>query len=196
MSAPSQEFVLHHRSSRLVGIAAGALLLIAASISLPILTLHQVFFTFILSLFFSLGMVLTFGFTLVLSIRRLLNPRRALIITDQGLIDSASVVEAGLIPWSEIRSIRVGHWWWQSFICLELRNPREFMAQHPVWKQRLMRTLIEVLDAPVAITALSLPVGFDDLRRRLQQRLMTHHVEAVPDLTDFHADGERLLVRV
>ena len=191
----TQEFVIDHDRSRLFTIAAGALLLMGAAMLLVRTTRPEGGLAFFVSILVMLGTVLASGITLVLSIRRLLVPERAVVITDLGFIDSASVAEAGMIRWDEIKSIHLRQWWWQSFICVQPRHLDRFLAIRPPWKQWVMQSFLQILDAPVAISGLSLPIDLGDLRQQLQQAQMGHAVEHVRDLSRLELEETPVLVR-
>jgi len=69
--------------------------------------------------------VLFFGACTFFVIQRLVNPRPALIINADGILDNASAVSVGFLKWSEIESMHVYDYYGQTFIGIV---PRDFDA--------------------------------------------------------------------
>lgn len=76
----------------------------------------------------------------------------ALVIDDNGITDHASQLDAGLIPWDDIKAVydlrvRLGH-----YLVIDLKDPEAFADQHPVMKSAIesrLRQGLPVLEIAV-----------------------------------------------
>ena len=112
-----------------------------------------------------------FGLTATIALRKLLDKRAGLIINEEGIIDNASGVSAGLVLWSDIREIKV---WGKDDKCLMIivKNPQDYIdkATNP-FKRGMMKSNHKSYGSPISISASALQTNFDDLYNLLLEKM-------------------------
>lgn len=107
--------------------------------------------------------VMFFGIGFLFVLSRAFSSRPALVLRHDGIVDDASGVAAGLVPWNEIEAAYVSelqtHGSRQRYFCILPRNVDWLLAQQNPWKAWLMRQNMKMVGAPVTIplAGLSMP---------------------------------------
>ena len=112
-----------------------------------------------------LGVVLVvfFGLGMLVGLRKLLDRRPGLVLDAKGLHDNTSGVSAGLVPWSEITGFSVFQVYGQRSLIVHVSDPLKYAALGGITGRTLRRINLKLCGSPVAITAQSLQIDFDDL---------------------------------
>jgi hypothetical protein len=113
-----------------------------------------------------------FGFVGAAILFRLLRPGPAIAIGDDGILDDASGVSLGLIPWDQVGGIDEYRVEGQAFLGIGLRDPEAVIARQPFWKRRLIRANLRMGAAAVNIPQASVGIKLKDLRREIEERKM------------------------
>jgi len=125
----------------------------------------------------ALGIVLVvfFGLGVLVGLRQLLDRRPGLVLDAQGLHDNTSGVSAGLVPWSDITGFSVFQIYGQRSLIVHVSDTAKYAARGGFVGRMLRHMNLKLCGSPVAITAQSLQIDFDDLlalcqhyRRRYQ----------------------------
>jgi hypothetical protein len=99
----------------------------------------------------------------VACIALLFSSKPGLVLDERGLTDHSSVVSAGFLPWSDIAETRIWQYRNQRSLYIILKNPEKFVAACGPLRRTLLRLLKSVIPSPVAISANSLSISFDQL---------------------------------
>ncbi len=112
-----------------------------------------------------LGVVLIvfFGLGVLVGLRKLLDRRPGLVLDAKGLHDNTSGVCAGLVPWSDITGFSVFQVYGQRSLIVHVSDPRKYAKRGGIAGRVLRRINLKLCGSPVAITAQSLQIDFDDL---------------------------------
>ncbi|MDP9912316.1 hypothetical protein J2W27_004442 [Variovorax boronicumulans] len=95
--------------------------------------------------------ILFFGAAGLFALTRLFSRKPALTIDHTGIVDNASGLAAGFIPWSDVVDAQVFEFQRQRFLGLSLRNPQDYLAQASPLKRLLMKANASLVGFPVNI---------------------------------------------
>jgi len=84
------------------------------------------------------AIAILFLFVLVTSLRMLLNKKPALSLTSDGIVDSISLASAGVIPWKEIKSVKLETYLNSPQILIALHHPEKIMEKLSYMKKRMV----------------------------------------------------------
>jgi len=162
------ETIIYLRRGRLVMLAVGSLVFVAAGFFL--VTHPELQGVWEARIAGAIGIVLSMvAFFYFLS--RLLHPRPALILRDDGIVDEASGVAAGFIPWSEIASVHVATIQKQKALCFVLYHPEGLLSQQSAAKRFLMQANMSLVGAPMTVPMDGLTMPGDQLLVEVEARL-------------------------
>ena len=111
----------------------------------------------------SLATAAFFGLIGVYAVQRLIRPEPAIVINRQGIVDNASLVSVGFIPWDNILEIQETQYNSSVFLGIVPKNLDALLAQQPAWKRMLIRANKFLTGFPVAIPQTVLPLTVSDL---------------------------------
>ncbi|SNR70218.1 hypothetical protein SAMN05192560_0583 [Methylobacillus rhizosphaerae] len=120
-------------------------------------------------------MIVFFGFCGVAAMRRLFNKKPALIFNAAGITDNSSSLAAGLVPWRDITGFGIYESHKQRILIVQVKNPDEYIETGSAMKRSLKRTNFRMCGSPVAITASSLSINFDELQRISSEYFARYH---------------------
>jgi hypothetical protein len=119
--------------------------------------------------------IVFFGICVFFYARMLSNVKPGLIIDDQGITDHSSGVAVGMIPWEDIGQIKTAKVFSQSFVMLIVKDPVKYIdREKSLLKKKTMQMNYKSYGSPVAISANSLKIGFDELHKIIQERYSRH----------------------
>lgn len=101
--------------------------------------------------------------------RKALDSSPGLVLDELGLTDNSSAFSGGFIPWSSIEAFEVRQIQNQRILYVVLKDPAAYIARFGPLKQALLKANQRMAASPVAITSSSLPMGFDELIRLVEQ---------------------------
>ncbi len=112
--------------------------------------------------------VLFFGF----SLGRLLYRRRPILeVGPEGMVDHASALGAGIVPWEEVEGVGVRRFLGQRFLAVRVRDPRALLARQGPAKRWAMRFNQRITGAPINVPLGALAVGERELVERTARYL-------------------------
>jgi hypothetical protein len=121
--------------------------------------------------FIGLVTVAFFGAVAVSILYRLVKPDgAAIIINAQGIVDNASGVSVGLIPWDQIGEVREYRVENQVFLGIFPKDLDALLKKQPRWKRTAIRANLSMGAAPVNIPQASLGMKVSNLVREIEQR--------------------------
>lgn len=112
--------------------------------------------------------VFFFGLCLLYMAWRLVAPKPSVIVSEQGVYDDASLINAGWIGWDEIQDLKISELGQQRFLTIILKDEWEVLA-----RQNLPKRYFMVLNAdrffgsPVNIPQVTVPMPLEELRSEI-----------------------------
>ncbi len=115
--------------------------------------------------------IVFFGLCGVIGVKKLFDKTPGLTINNQGISDNSSGISAGLIAWKDIIEIRKQNLMSQNFLILVVRNPEEYLnRQTNILKRKPMELNLKSYGSPIAVSANSLKINFDELAALLERK--------------------------
>jgi hypothetical protein len=111
--------------------------------------------------------VLAFGYTTVFGVRKSFDRKPGLVLSPTGLVDNASAVAAGFIPWSEVTGLGVFEMQGQRMLVIHVADPERYVAMGGALKRAMNRANAGMCGSPVVISANALRISFDELQREV-----------------------------
>ena len=151
---------------RLLGYFAGGLAFVALGVFLMVDAKRYDLFDIVIGLV----TVAFFGAIAVTAFYRLVTAAPAIIINADGIVDNASGVSVGLIPWDQIREVREYRVQNQVFLGIVTKDLNALLKKQPRWKRTAIRANLSMGAAPVNIPQAALGMKISDLVREIEQR--------------------------
>ena len=108
--------------------------------------------------------LLFFVFCLVFSLRRVLHFRQPIFeVSPEGVLDRASALGAGFVPWEEVREVEVRWLLAQRVLSVGVRDTRAFLARQSPPKRWLMGLNTRIVGLPINVPLSALAVRADVL---------------------------------
>ena len=119
----------------------------------------------------ALGLVaiVFFGIAGLVALKKLFDTKPALILNKSGIVDNASAVAAGFIPWSEVVGARIVDVQKQKMLVIDVRDPEKYLARGNLVKQTLNKANYKMVGSPVSISANVLAIDFSELTSLFDQ---------------------------
>jgi hypothetical protein len=107
--------------------------------------------------------IVVFGTLLAMVVRQLVDLRPGLVLNGEGILDNASAVSVGLVPWSDVVRLYVVDAGGNKYLVVEVSNPSEYMSRGGPIARWMRRGNAGMLGSPIFIGNRSLQVPFDEL---------------------------------
>lgn len=122
-----------------------------------------------------LACIIFFGICAFFYAKMLSDVKPGLIIDAEGITDHSSGVAAGRIPWEDIGQIKTAKVFGQSFVMLIAKDPLKYIdREKSLIKKKTMQMNYKSYGSPLAISANSLKIGFDELHKIIQEKYSQH----------------------
>ena len=163
------EVVIYPKKLKLLAIAIGALLFVIlgfyfaqnrVEMGLP---LDVIIITSYVGIPFS-------GLCLVYAIYRLLMPKPAVVISDEGIFDNASAVGAGMLKWEEIADVFAYDFMGQRMLGIIPVHEEVVLRRQSRLKRVMAKMNKGIAPAPFNIPQTVLPISVDELLSRVEER--------------------------
>ena len=155
--------VFEHSKLSMIFLAFGSLLFVALGIGLFILEPNvkrpvDAIFTLVLC-----TDVAFFGFCLLYAVKRIVDNKPGLVISNAGIEDHSSAIAVGFIPWQDISGLSVKWVLLQPCLVIHFDNPSQYLSRGNVL-QRFAKMINNILwGSPVLVSDISLRVSFDEM---------------------------------
>lgn len=116
-------------------------------------------FVFILGL----ASILFFGLSGLYGLKMLFDRKPGLVLNSSGIIDNASAMTAGFIPWSEIVGVGVYEIQSQKMLIIGVRDPRKYVERGSALKRLVNKANYKMGGSPIAISSIALQIDFPEL---------------------------------
>lgn len=157
-----EDIVVYHSRTRLILLIAGSLMFVVVGYWLasgtgvaPVIGWLSIAF---------------FGSCGIYALWRLVRRTPALIISSDGIIDRATVNAVGLVPWSQIRDVKILSFLNQKFLGVFVADPAAFIARHSMFKRKALQANLSIGGAPVAIPRAGLAMDLEKLETLIRSR--------------------------
>ena len=107
--------------------------------------------------------ILLFGLGGLYGLKKLFDKRPGLILNSSGIVDNASAVAAGFIPWSEVLGSGVFEIQKQKLLIIGVRDPRKYIDRGGALKRTLNNANYKMSGSPVSISSVTLKIDFAEL---------------------------------
>jgi hypothetical protein len=107
--------------------------------------------------------ILFFGLCAIYSFIKLLDKKAGLIFSVAGIIDNASGVSAGLIPWTEIMGAKTSAVNKQEFLIIEVKDPQKYLTRGNWLKRAATSASYKMCGSPITIPTVTLKISFPEL---------------------------------
>ena len=107
--------------------------------------------------------VLFFGLCGLYGLFKMFDKKPGLILNSSGIVDNASGVAAGFIPWPEVLGSGVYEVQKQKMLVIGVRDPQKYIDRGGALRRALNRANYKMTGSPVAIPSVALKVDFSEL---------------------------------
>jgi hypothetical protein len=107
--------------------------------------------------------VLIFGLCVLVGLKMLFDKKPGLVFNSSGIVDNASDVAAGFIPWSEIVGTRVLEIQKQKTLIIGVRDPQKYIDRGGALRRTLNKSNYKMVGSPIAISSSTLKINFSEL---------------------------------
>ena len=150
--------------------------------------------------------VVFFGFCGLYAARALFDKKPGLILSRAGIVDNASAVSAGFIPWSDVAGAGVLEIEKQKMLVIQVRSPQKYIGRGGPLRRALNRANYKMVGSSITIPAITLKIDFAELVSLFNQYQRTYaagadtsgpmpmrHAHTPATLPEHVGPGERLL---
>lgn len=111
-----------------------------------------------------------FGLCLMYASYRLLLPKPAVVISDEGIFDNASAVGAGMLKWEEIADVFAYDFRGHRMLGIVPVNEEVVLGRQSRFKRVMAKMNKGIAEAPFNIPQGVLPISVDELLSRVEER--------------------------
>ena len=110
-----------------------------------------------------LAAILFFGLCGLYAFVKLFDKKPGLILNSAGIVDNASGVAAGFIPWSEVTGASIYEIQKQKMLIIGVRSPQKYLDRGGALKRAFNKANSKMVGSPVAISSVALKINFAEL---------------------------------
>ncbi len=107
--------------------------------------------------------IVFFGSCGLYALKKLFDKKPALVFNNSGIVDNASSVSPGFIPWSEVVGAEIFEIQKQKMLIIKVRDPQEYIARGGSLRQTLNKANYKMVGSPISISANTLAIKFSEL---------------------------------
>lgn len=110
-----------------------------------------------------------FGLCAVLALAKAFDRKPGLVLNANGLLDNASAISAGLVPWAEVTGFGVYQVQHSRMLVIFVADMHKYAARGGVVRRRIDAMNIRLCGSPLVIPSSTLKIGFDELIGRCEE---------------------------
>lgn len=118
--------------------------------------------------------ILFFGLAGLYGLKMLFDREPGLVLNSSGIVDNASAMTAGFIPWSEVIGVGVYEIQRQKMLIIGVRDPRKYVERGSALKQLVNRANHKLGGSPIAISSIALQIDFPELLSLFERYLQKY----------------------
>jgi len=104
--------------------------------------------------------IVIFGVCGIFALKKLFDKDPGLIFNSSGIVDNASGVSAGFIPWSEVVGSEILVIQKQKMLIIKVKNPEQYIERGGLLQRTLNRANYKMCASPIVISSNALKVDF------------------------------------
>jgi hypothetical protein len=113
--------------------------------------------------------IIIFGILALFFFRKLFDKEPGLVLTNSGIVDNASAVSAGFIPWSEVIGSEIFEMQRQKMLIIMVKDPEKYIDRGNAVQRTLNKANYNMCGSPITISANVLKINFSELRALFDQ---------------------------
>ena len=110
-----------------------------------------------------LAAILFFGLCGLYGLFKMFDRKPGLIFNSSGIVDNASGLAAGFIPWSEVLGAGVYEIQRQKMLVVGVRDPQKYIGRGGAFRRALNKANSKMVGSPIAISSVALKIDFSEL---------------------------------
>lgn len=110
-----------------------------------------------------LASIVFFGSCGLYVLKKLFDKKPALVFNNSGIVDNASSVSPGFIPWSEVVGAELCEIQKQKLLIIKVRDPQEYIARGNSLRRTLNKANYKMVGSPISIHSNALKIDFSEL---------------------------------
>jgi hypothetical protein len=110
-----------------------------------------------------LAAILFFGLCGLYALKKLFDKKPALVFNNSGIVDNASSVSPGFIPWSEVVGAELWEMQKQKLLIVKVRDPQEYFERGNPLRRKLNQANHKMVGSPISIHSNALKIEFSEL---------------------------------
>ncbi|HEV2764159.1 MAG TPA: STM3941 family protein [Pyrinomonadaceae bacterium] len=107
--------------------------------------------------------IVFFGICGLFAFKKLFDKKPGLVFNNFGIVDNASGVAAGLIPWSEVVGSEVFEIQKQKMLIIKVSDPQKYIERGGALRRTLNKANYKMCGSPIAIPSNALKINFSEL---------------------------------
>lgn len=107
--------------------------------------------------------VFFFGLCGLFGLKKLFDKEPGLVLNSSGIVDNASAVAAGFIPWAEVVGTGIYEIQKQKMLVVGVSDPRKYVERGGPLRRVLNKASQGMVGSPIAISATALKIDFPEL---------------------------------
>ncbi|HZH30116.1 MAG TPA: STM3941 family protein [Pyrinomonadaceae bacterium] len=112
---------------------------------------------------FGLVLIVFCGSFALYALKKLFDRKPALIFNSSGIVDNASSVSPGFIPWSDVAGAQICKIQNEKLLIINVRDPRKYIARGNSLRRALNKANHNMVGSPISIAAHTLEINFSEL---------------------------------
>jgi hypothetical protein len=113
--------------------------------------------------------IVFFGILGLYALKKLFDKKPGLVLNDSGIVDNASSVSPGFIPWSEVIGAEICEIQKQKLLIIKVRDPQEYIARGSSLRRTLNKANYKMVGSPISISSNALAIKFSELASLFDQ---------------------------
>ena len=107
--------------------------------------------------------ILFFGVCGLYGLAKMFDRKPGLIFNSAGIVDNASGVAAGFIPWDEVTGASIYEVQKQKMLIIGVRSPQKYLDRGGALKRSLNKANSKMVGSPISIPSVALKINFAEL---------------------------------
>jgi hypothetical protein len=121
--------------------------------------------------------IVIFGALALFFVKKLFDKKPGLVFNNSGIVDNASAVAVGFIPWSEITGYDIFEMPQQKMLIIMVKDPQKYVDRGNAVQRRLNQANFKMCGSPITISANALKINFLELSSLFEEYLRKYGSE-------------------
>jgi hypothetical protein len=110
-----------------------------------------------------LASIVFFGICGLFALKKLFSKKPGLVFNNSGIVDNASSVSPGFIPWSDVMGAEILEIQKQKMLIIMVRDPQAYIGRGSLLRQTLNKANYKMVGSPISISPNTLGINFSEL---------------------------------